>query len=120
MKAILNSFLILNQSSNLAKDCVSIDQTTDWLPLNLTFRQISLKKMANFLRQRDLEESFGGPNLAYEDAVRAKRIESNFETNGFFSDRLGIRSILLFLLIKSCMQIWGNWRYYQATNSGPL
>ena len=106
MKAILNQF------SNLARDCVSIDQTTNWLPLNFTFRQISLKKMGNFLRQRDLEESFGRPNLAYKDAVRARRIESDFETNGFFLDHLGFLPIFLFIVIKNFMQMWGNWSYF--------
>ena len=84
-----------------------------WLPLNLTFRQISMYKMANYLRQRDLEESFGKRNETYEDAVRAKRIEGDFETNGFFDDYLGFIVIAL-ILIKYALCSLGN---YQSAKS---
>ena len=68
------------------KDCIPIEPTTEWLPLNLTFRQISMGKLVNLLRQRDLEKSFERQNILNEDAVRAKRVESDFEKIGFYTD----------------------------------
>lgn len=84
---IHDPFSVDDTYSNLAKDCIQIVQTTKLLPLNLIFRQISLAKLRNYLRQKNLEESF--KNLKYEDAVRKRQIESDFEENGFYTDHFG-------------------------------
>ena len=98
---------IFNGSSNLAKNCIPIDQTTKWLPLNLTFRQTTMDKMRSYLSLKDFDESFRHPNVIYEDALRAKKIESDFETMGFYWDHF-VRILITIILIKSLLQVLGN------------
>ena len=89
--------------SNLARDCIPIDQTAESLPLNLIFKQIKMDKLKDYLRQSDFEEYFRR-SKPYEEFIRENLIASDFRRTGvhyidyfwrIFMDILLVKSLLL-------------------------
>lgn len=64
--------------SNLARDCIPIDQV-DRLPLNISFKQISMTKLRHYLWRSDFDAYFKHPNqTGEEEFVREKLVENDF------------------------------------------
>ena len=72
------SFLSISLS-NLAKDCIPIDKTTQSLPLTLNFKQIDVNKLRKYLEHKDFGDYLAVHNLTQEDDLRQKLIKSDFE-----------------------------------------
>ena len=58
--------------------------TTEWLPLNLTFKQIRMAKLRQYLGQSDFEEYFRRCNRSDVEFVRENLIASDFEKTGVY------------------------------------
>lgn len=65
--------------SNLARDCILIDKTTQSLPLTINFRQIGVGKLRKYLEQNDFADYLTALNLTNEDDLKEKLMESDFE-----------------------------------------
>lgn len=96
--------------SNLAKNRIPVSETAQWLPLNLTFRQISRDKLEKYLFPNDSTRFRKHWNATDDDFVREKLIESDFEwqaSDGFFFTYFR-RIVFLVLLIKIGLWTLGN------------
>ena len=91
------------------------------MPLTLNFRQIGVCKLRNYLEQKDFEEYLSGQNLTYEDDLRAKLIESDFEwrpdtghtghkvATDDYSAFILLAIFLVMILVKFGLFALGNW-----------
>ena len=76
--------------SNLAKDCIQIRETTESLPLHITFEEVSSEKVNAYLKHSEFDDYFRGTNQTNEgerEFVREQLIQNNFE-NGYLTDHL--------------------------------
>ena len=74
--------VLFSAFSNLVRDCIPINQTTELLPLNLIFKQIDRSKLRDYLKQSDFEEYLRRSNRPNVEFIRENLIASDFEMTG--------------------------------------
>src|SRR5699024_2143327 len=99
----------------LARDCIAIDQTTEWLPLNLSFKQIGTAKLKQYLRQPDFEYYFKRSSVPYEELIRRNLIASDFETTGVFHIEHFLYILAALLLVKLILFAWAGFVPFNAS-----